>query len=158
MKYLSLEHRLVRYFGKLDGVLMLAHLNVLKPQGNDYAALLDIKGRRQMGEAVSEIIPWTDGEFDEAKVRDLFIERFGDTAAAFDQVIATGRSLGYIDPVKLAPTPKAIAKFQEIETDRKNTLTQLGYDGAQPLFIWLEGKNKQTKDAVADMATKEYSL
>lgn len=158
MKYLDLEHRIIRYLGKLEGIITVAHLNVLLPQGNDYASLVDIQARRRNGESVSEVIPWTDAEFDMARVRALFVERFGDTEGAFDSAVVSLRSQGYLDADELKATVKCSDKYKEIENDRKDTLTGLGYDGVEPLFMWLESKSKPTKDAFSELQTKDYTI
>ena len=129
MEYNSLEYRIMRYLAKpkKSGLLMLAHLKALKPVGKNYNTLVDLQKRRDNKEEISELIPWTDGEFDMEKVKQVFLDQgIAKTATDFDTKVTLLRTNNYISPVKFEAATKAVMEFDTKEAEQitliENTL------------------------------------
>lgn len=152
MRYLSLEHRIIRYFGKYEGVITLAHLKCLVPKGNDYEDLCEIQVQQVAGNHPIQIIPLTDAEFDIDLVRALFVERFGDTPEQFDAALASVRAAGYMDSQKLVATKKCRDKHAEIEGQRRAKMVELDITDEK------RGKGQVTRKQKEQLEALEYTF
>lgn len=111
MKYLSLRHRIIRYFSKYGRNVAVVHLPYLKPSGSDYMHLVSARRDGQK----PQIIATRDATFDEVKVRGLFAERFGDAPEDFDAEMAKLRVDGYIHTTRAEATDSGLAMHAAIE-------------------------------------------
>lgn len=103
MKYLSREHKILRYLAKMA-------LNKNNPlwQANPH---------------VQRVL--TNGEVDLEKVKSLFEERGMMTRAEFDTNIQALKSSGFVDN-GLKANQRCIDRFNAVETARQNAIDQKG--------------------------------
>lgn len=146
IKYNSKPHRFLRYFGKISHGVSGVHVKCLKPVGGDYATLLN----------GAEIIQWTDAEFDETKVRALFLERFQITDEEFTQYLSLARNFNLIDATRLIPTQKLSDLIWLVEDDQWATVRDMIGDKILSLE-WGKLTDSQRQD-ILTLRNKDYTL
>lgn len=123
MKFRDTEYNLAQYLlrPKESGMLMLAHLKCLKAGSNDFDTLTAMQERIiSTGIGENEIIPWTDGEFDMKKVRELFVERgLARSNVDFDSKVSTLRLNGDVHKQRLEALLKVRNKLTTIRADHE---------------------------------------
>lgn len=137
MKYLDNEYRIMRYLAKpkKSGKLMLAHLKCLKPIGNDYDTLVELQKKRDNKEDISELIDFTDAEFDMEKVKQLFSDYNLITKADFDTAKQSLEVSNHIRADKFEAEAKAVTDYDAFEDIQKAKIAELDRLEAEKLEI-----------------------
>lgn len=115
MEYLSHEHRILKFLAKVKdtGVVSYAHVKFMKPVGNDYAILKD---------RAVETTPYTDAEFDMAKVKNIFTDRNYMSDAQFDAARGLLIAEGHLKEDQFDIHPSAVGLHRAMEAQENKRI------------------------------------